>query len=97
MNANADALSRNPVNLKQNVKENGTETKTQGYTTINSPDLKTTDSVDNTFTLREQEQILAIDGTVSALDFDPDILTHDDDYFNTIMIYLFKKNFIYLL
>ena len=87
VNANADALSRNPVNLKQNVKENGSETKTQGYTAINSPDLKTTDSVDNTFTLRDQEQILAIDGTVSALDFEPDILTQ---YYNDILV---KKKF----
>ena len=54
--------------MKQIFKENGTETKTQGYTAINSYHLKT-DSSYNTFTPRDQEQIHAIDGTLSALDF----------------------------
>ena len=48
-------------------------------------------TIDNTFTLRDQEQIFAIDGTVSALNFDPDILTRNNDYFNNDL--LVKENF----
>ena len=71
INANADALSRNPVHIPDSNKLGNAETETLDETALNT--LKPTSTnltTHNIFSLRDREQILAFDGTVLAPDFD---------------------------
>lgn len=78
INANADALSRNPVDNEKESEVKDTEAGTRDPDNI---DLSSNDSItDETFNLRDREQILAIDGTVSAPDFDLEVNLQDDDF-----------------
>ena len=87
INANADALSRNPADRIESELEH-----------INTQINTTTEYIDENLTFTDREQILAIKSTVSAPGLDPETYIKDDDYmWNNILItnnfQLFNTNY----
>ena len=81
ISSNADALSRNPVIKEKTCKTEHTLTGSSNQSTTDKINLNSHDfDTDTTFATRDVEQILAIDGTVSAPGLDSKVILSDEDF-----------------
>ena len=87
INSNADALSRNPVDKEFVNMNESAKTEVPHKAPLTPTDYnQNNDSINDTFTLKDPEQIRAINSNVSALDLSHENNTLDRDYLSNYQL-----------